>query len=76
MVWLIPRKVKYQPALKISSREGEVQAENLICRFGRHFVQWITNYLLQSNIVKTIVFVGFSNISIKSVTQSKAVRNY
>lgn len=48
MVWLIPRKVKYQPALKISSREGEVQAENLICRFGRHFVQWITNYLLLS----------------------------
>lgn len=48
MVWLIPRKVKYQPALKISSREGEVQAENLICHFGKHFVQWITNYLLLS----------------------------
>lgn len=27
------------------------------------------------NIVKTIVSVGFSNISIKSVTQSKVVRN-
>lgn len=48
MIWLIPRKVKYQPALKISSREGEVQAENLICHFGKHFVQWITNYLLLS----------------------------